>query len=245
MSSEETKKPVDADVESESGDPVESMFVSLTQNWKELLVGLVIALALLGSFMFYQSRTRKAREQAFTQLAVASTLAQFNEISRQFPSSKAAEMAALMAARTQYDSGDFAEADKFYTDFISQHPKHYMVPAAKLGRVHCMEATAQPEEALAGFEQFVKDYPSEIALCTVAKLGMARCLRAMGKAQDAIAVYDTLILEQPDSEWKPLIEDLKNATVKDLERLSAQTVPAAAAAPALPAAPVLPAPAAP
>lgn len=221
MNPEETKKPAETEVESDAGDPVESLFASITSNWKELLIGLVIAGAIIAGFAIYQNRARAARDTAATQLAVASTASQFAEIIRQYPSTKAAEMAGLMEARTRYDSGSYSEADKLYEDFIATYPKHFMVPAARLGRIHCQEAQGLIDEALEGFKTFARENTSEPALVTVASLGEARCLRAKGKIQEAVSLYDRLLLEQPESEWKPLITDLKSSTVKDLEHLSA------------------------
>lgn len=229
MSPEEIKKPVETEADSGSGDPIESLFVYITGSWKEVLAGLVIAAVAIGSVMLYQHKARTGRERAFAQLAMASTASQFNEIVRQFPSTKAAEMASLMAARTQYDSGNYGDADQLYADFISRHPKHYMVPAATLGRLHCQEAIGQTEESLAGYRQFVKDYPVETALGMLAKLGEARCLRVTGKLQEALSLYDQLLLEDAQGEWKPMIEDLKSTTAKDFERLPKTVAPAPAA----------------
>jgi predicted negative regulator of RcsB-dependent stress response len=236
MSPEETGKSVKPEAETQSGDPVESMFVSITENWKEVLIGLVVAVIVTGSVMLYQHKARTARENAFTQLAVASTPSQFNEIIRQFPSTKAAEMATLMSARSLYGAGNYNEATLVYTKFINAHPKHIMIPAAKLGVLHCQEAAGQTETALKGYQTFVQDNPAEKAFGTVARLGEARCLRAMGKLQEAISLYDLLLLEQDETDWKPLIEDLKSTTVKDFERTTKQPLatPAPAQAPAAP-----------
>lgn len=245
MSQDPSQKPVtpEPETESESGDPVESLFSNIVGSWKELLTGLVIAAVIIGSVMIYQHKARVAREQSFTQLSVAGSSAQLNEIVRQFPSSKAAELASFMAARAQYDAGNFAEADQIYTDFLKKHPKHFLSPAAKLGRIHCQEAVGQVEDSLTAFRQFSKDNASELALITVARLGEARCLRELGKLQEAVAVYETLLLELPKSEWQPLIEDLKSTATRDLERMSKPMNPAAAAPVAVPAPAPMPAPA--
>jgi tetratricopeptide (TPR) repeat protein len=230
MSQDPSEKPVTSDPEAGSGDPVESLFSYIVGSWKELLTGLVIAAVIIGSVMLYQNKARKSREQAFTQLSVAGSAAQLNEIVRQFPSSKAAELAAFMGARAQYDAGNYAEAAQSYDDFLKNHPKHFLSPAAKLGRIHCQEAVGQVDEALSAFRQFAKDNPSETALVTVARLGEARCLRQLGKLQDAVAIYETLLLQLPKSEWQPLIEDLKSSTARELERMNKAIAPAPAPA---------------
>jgi tetratricopeptide (TPR) repeat protein len=230
MSQDTSEKPVTPEPETGSGDPMESLFSYMVGSWKELLTGLIIAAIIVGSVMLYQRKARLSREQSFTQLSVAGSPAQLNEIVRQFPSSKAAELASFMAARAQYDSGNYAEADQIYTDFLKKYPKHFLAPATALGHIHCQEAVGQVDEALAAFQRFTKDNPSEKALVTVARLGEARCLRQLGKLQDAVAVYETLLLELPESEWQPLIEDLKNTTTRDLERMNKPMNPASAPA---------------
>ncbi len=220
MSQGAAEKPISPDPESGSNDPIESLFSYVIGSWKELLTGLLLAAVIVGSVMLYQHKTRAAREQAFIQLSVAGSPAQLNEIIRQFPSSKAAESASFMAARAQYDAGDYADADQLYSEFLKSHPKHFLAPAASLGRIHCQEAIGQIDEALAGFRQFSKENPSEQALTTVARLSEARCLRQLGKLQDAVAIYETLLLKLPKSDWLPLIEDLKITTTRELERMN-------------------------
>jgi predicted negative regulator of RcsB-dependent stress response len=230
MSQDETKKPTDADVELEEADPVESIFTYASKNWKELAAALIIAAVIVVSVSIYQKRAAESREQAFNQLAAATTSSQFSEIIRQFPSTKAAEMATFMEARALYDAGNFGDANKLYEDFIKANPKHYLVAGAKLGQAHCQEGMGQLDEALAGFRQFVKDYPAETAFVTLARIGEARCLRQQGKIQDAVAVYESILLEQPQSDWKPLVEDLKATASRDLERAGKPAVQAKPAA---------------
>ncbi len=234
MSQVTSKKPASPESDPEAGDPIESLFKYVAGSWKELLSGLIIAGVIIGSVSLYQHKTNVSREQAFTQLSVAGSPAQLNEIIRQFPSSKAAELATFMAARAQYDAGNYAEADQLYANFLKKYPKHFLAPAATLGHINCQEAVGQVEEALNGFQKFSKENPSETALDTVARLGGARCLRELGKFQDAVAVYETLLLELPNSDWQPLIEDLKNTATRDLERMSKplSTPLSSAAAPA-------------
>lgn len=230
MSQDETQKPTAPEVELEDTDPVESLVTYVTRNWKELAGGLVLAVVVVVSVQIYQNKAARSREQAFNQLAAASSASQFNEIINQFPSTKAAEMASFMAARAQYDAGNYADADQLYADFIKAHPKHFLASAAQLGRSHCQEALGQLDEALAGFRRFAKDNPDETAFVTLARIGEARCLRQQGKLQEAVAVYDAILLEQPQSEWKSLVEDLKTTASKDLERTGTAPVPVKPAA---------------
>jgi predicted negative regulator of RcsB-dependent stress response len=216
--------------DSGSDDPIESMFSYVTENWKELVGGVVIAAILVGSYAFYQHKSRATRERSFTQLAVANSAAQLNEIVAQFPSSKAAELASFMVARSQYDAGKFTEADQIYADFLKKYPGHFLAPAARLGRLHCQEAAGQFEESLKGFQQFAGENQGLTAFAIMARLGEARCLRQMGKLQEAVAVYENLLVGHPESEWQAMIEDLKASTTRDLERLSKPVKLAAPAA---------------
>lgn len=227
MTQDTSEKPETTEPQESAGESVASPLNLFSESWKELVIGLVVAAVAFGSVFLYKRHTSEARDQAFTQLAVASSLSQLNEIARQFPSSQAAALASFMAAHAQYDAGNYTDAALLYDAFLAKHAKHFMAPAARLGRLHCQEASGQVEEALAGFRQFAQDSSAETALVTEAKLGEARCLRQMGKLQEAQALYEKMLLEQPGSDWQPLIEDLKNTVSRDLER---QTVPVAPAA---------------
>ncbi len=234
MNQETDKKPVSSDVpENDSGqdDPIESLLSNAVANWKEVVAGLILAAVVVVAVSIYRHKSAANRERAFTQLAVASSTSQLNEIQSQFPGSKAAELASFMVARTQFDAGLYPEADQAYADFLKKYPTHFMAPAAQLGRIHCREASGQPEAALPEYRQFTAANPSHTALGLVARLGEARCLRQINQQRDAIAIYENLLLEFPESDWKPLIEDLKSATVRDLERVS-RLMPLTPAAPA-------------
>jgi len=223
-------EPITPDPDSGSGDPVESLISAVVGSWKELLIGLALAAAIIVSVSYYRHKTREARERAFTQLALASTASQLNEILGQFPGTKAAELAAFKIARAQYDAGQYAEADDSYAAFLKNHPKHFMAPAAQLGRIHCREAIGQFEDALAEYRRFAALNPAQTALVITARLGEARCLRQTDNPADALALYENLILETLDLDWQPLIEELKSSTERDLERLSRPAFPTPAPA---------------
>lgn len=230
--SKKTVAPTDSEPNAESGEPIESLLTTAVGNWKELLAGLLLAALIVGAFAWYRHKAANAREQAFSQLAVAGSESQLAEIVRQFPSTEAAVLASFMKARAQYDNGLYADADQSYADFLKRHRQHFLAPAARLGRAHCQEANGLTDEALAAYRQFAAEHSEQKAFGLLARLGEARCLRQSGKLADAVALYENLLLEYPDSEWRAFVEDQKQATQRDRARLEQPLASLAAQAPA-------------
>jgi predicted negative regulator of RcsB-dependent stress response len=209
----------------EPSEPLYELLDFLKANWKDLLVGVGLGLALVIAIGAWRARVQRKHDQAFIQYAAASTAAQFEEILEQFPRTKAAELSMLLAARAKYDQGRFEEADRLYADFLQKHPAHFLEPIAHLGRAHCREATGLLDEALADYRRLSAGFTNATAFLITARLGEARCLRQMGIHTDAIVVYDDLLAAHPESGWVPLINDLKETTEREARRLAAQSAP--------------------
>ncbi len=218
--SEKQRPPVSSSPETvEPSEPLYVLLDFLKTNWKDLLIGATLGIAVLLAIMAWKTRTERKRDQAFIQYAVASTAAQFEEILEQFPGTRAAELSMLLAARAKYDQSRFEEANRLYTSFLQKFPGHFLEPIARLGQVHCREATGLLDDALSDYRRLAAGFTNATAFLTIARLGEARCLRQMGLLDDALAVYDDLLIAFPENGWAPLIEDLKQATEREARRM--------------------------
>ena len=164
----------------------------------QLAVGIGLALVIIGGFSWYRSNKAAGEAKAAEMLSAARSAKQIEEVIKQYPSALAAQTAMLQLAKTYYDSGNYGMASTAYSDFESKYPKHPMVDVARLGKIHCQEATGQSEEALAGFEAFLKSHTNHF-LSAVATFGKARTLEQMGQLTEARAVYEDYMAANPES----------------------------------------------
>jgi TolA-binding protein len=157
----------------------------------------VAALVILG-VVWFSGRGRSAEQTAAEMLDVAQNTGQLDEIRSQYPSTVSAQIASLILAKAQYDSGNYNAAMNLYAEFEKGNPNHPMLPIAKLGRVHCLDASGLTEEALAGYTAFVAANPDHF-LAPDALFGQARTLGQLGRWPEAKIVYEDFIVAHPDS----------------------------------------------
>lgn len=187
------------------------------EQYRWPIVGGVAAVALVvGVFFWTRSGAERANADAFQRLATFQTANDLMAVTSEYPDSKAAPIALMKLAKAQYDEGSYEEAMKSYTTFAAQYPQHTLAEGAELGRLHCLEAMGRTEDALKGFETFVK---TPHYLAAEAVIAQARCLRTLGKSDDARVVYEDFITANPKSAWSPRIKELlEEVTAKPAEK---------------------------
>ena len=210
MDHEETDETTKAAEEQPSSVPEELRLLRdfMDRKGKFLLVACCMVLAALGAVALYRrqaaDKIRRTNEQYFA----AKSVAGLTSVIEEHPSVPAAPLSLLKIAKIQYDSGaDFDAALSRYDDFIRRFPDHALVAVAEVGRLHCLEARQQQEDALSGFVAFAEKRPDHF-LASQAVLGQARCLEALDRYDEAKAVYEEFIVGRPDSPWIPMAEEL-------------------------------------
>lgn len=217
----EQENPVPQNDETASHhDPVTWARVLLGRHLRTVLIAVIAAVAAILGSSLLASRRQAARERAFQMLALAASPRQFEEIVQQYPKSPASQIALLALAQAQFNAGSYDQASRTYESFEEKHADHFMVPAARLGRIHCLEALGLTEDALDGFRAFASSHPSSYLL-PVARLGEARCLRQLGRLEEARQTYEDVIATFPASEWIPYAEDLLEQVRKELQKPAA------------------------
>ncbi len=198
---------------------VESVKRFLSDYGMQLAVGLGLALVVVGGLSWYRSSKSAGEAKAAEMLSVARSSKQIEEVIKQYPSARAAQTAILQLAKTYYDSGNYGMASTSYADFERKYPNHPMVDVARIGKIHCQEATGQSEDALAGFEAFLKSHTNHF-LSAVATFGKARTLEQMDRLTEARTVYEDFMAANPES---PRRADAETALATINRKLKAQT----------------------
>ena len=166
----------------------------------------VVVVAILAAF-WYRTHKQNQREEAVAQLSAARTPQDLEALVSDYGDTPVIPLALLKLAKGYFDNGNYDMALTRYTEFEEKYTDHEMLPAAGLGRVHCLEARGQLQEALAGFEAFTTLHPGHF-LQPEAVLGRGRCLEQLGRHDEARTVYEDFIAANPDNGWTPRAEEL-------------------------------------
>lgn len=223
-------------------------FVAFLKNyWLSILVVLLLGVALLLGWAFYNTHSQEQEAGASAMLALAQTPAQFEEIISQHPKSSAAPLALLSLASQQHATANIDQAEASYNRFLSEYPNHPWVGIAKMGLIQCQESRGSFDSAAAQYDALAREYPDDF-LGPQALLGKARCLHALNRLADARAVYETIVVNSDsNSLWRRQADNLITLVDKDIRaeqrrRDTAAPMPPTPEPPEAPAAPPLPAP---
>ena len=214
-------------------------FVAFLKNyWLSILVGLVLGVAVLLGWAYYNTHSQEQQAGASAMLALAQTPAQFEEIISQHPKSSAAPLALLSLAGQHHAVINIDQAEASYNRFLSEYPNHPWVNVAKLGLVQCQESRGSFDSAAVQYDAFARENPDDF-LAPQALLGKARCLHALNRLADARAVYETIVVNsETNSLWRRQADNLMMLVDKDIraeqQRLDAAASPQATAEPLTP-----------
>jgi len=204
-------------VEEASHEELERLLALLRRHGGTIALAVCVALVAAGGGIFYRRHAAAKTEKAAMMLASSRTVQELENIVKDYPSSGAAPLALLKAAKGYFDSGSYDMALKKYDEFRENFADHQMEAAARLGRAHCLEARGQVEDALLAFIAFSTGEPGHF-LAPQAVFGQGRCLEQLGRMGEARTVYEDFIAANQDSNWLPLAEEMLETVNRKIER---------------------------
>lgn len=192
--------------------------VFLQQYGWAILAGIaLVALVAMAAYIFKTSRDRMASE-AGAKLAAIRTLPELEKFIADYSETPLAPSAMLLLANAYYNAADYDMALNKYLEFKQKFPPtHILIPAAEMGRLHCLEARQQFQEALDGFTTFQKTYPTNF-LCSQAVFGQGRCLEQFGLLNEARTVYEDFIARDPKNLWVNRAKESLESVNKKLQK---------------------------
>jgi len=196
--------------------PVAAGLDVLTDSARELrswIITIAIAAVIVLAIFLYRGNRESNENKASRMLGEARNVQALQAVINQYPSTSAARLSLLQAAKAQYDNGDYVTAQATYREFLTKNPGHPMAPIAELGLVHCTEGMGQVEQALAAYVDFYGKH-KESFLAPVALFGKARCLKSLKRYGDSKATYEDFLVSHPKSEWQSYVEE----ALKQLDR---------------------------
>jgi TolA-binding protein len=197
-------------------DELEQLRKFLHTHGMTLVIGICLLIAAIILPILYRNHIQKQTTEASEKLFTAKTTKDFEELISQYPSTPASPLADLKLAKMYFDSAKYDISLDKYLDFKEKYPQHELLEVAEMGRLHCMEAKAQLEDALAGFSLFAQKHPEHF-LMPQAVLGQGRCMEQMGRNIEAKALYEDFIAKHPESAWSQRMEEVLQTVNKKIE----------------------------
>lgn len=207
----ETQQPMEAQPQT----PAEQADSLKTYASRILTAVLIVAAIVIAGYRYLDS-SNSGKQEAANKLFSAKNAQDLELIITKNASSPVAPLAILKLAKVHFNSGNYDGALTRYNEFKTKFPQHELVEAAEMGRLHCLEARNQVEDALKGFTEFAASKTNHF-LYAEAVTGKARCMEQLGKNREAIAVYEDFIAANPKSAWTSKMEDLMASLKKKTE----------------------------
>ncbi len=181
-------------------------------NRKQIIAVLaVIALVGCGIGLFIWQKNHKEemanaalaeiRPPASAQEEAAITSADpYLKVADNYPGTRAAERALLLAGGILFDAGKFDNSRATFDKFMSLYPGSPWASQALLGVAASLEASGKTADATARYEDWVKHHINDSA-AVQGKSALARCYVALNKPEQALAIYEELAREGQNDTW--------------------------------------------
>jgi tetratricopeptide (TPR) repeat protein len=197
---------------------------------QRLLVGItavVVVLALIGYGIYFYGSNREAKAQDALGTAIAaidSPLVQpgtpnpdakytteqqrtaaaegmFRDVQKNYSGTKAADVSNIYLARIAASKGDVATAQKLLADFISEHPHHLLVGAARYSLYQLRIANGEaPQVTIELNAEMAKTTDQVLPPDTLLAL-LAQSYEAQGNSEKSKETYRRIATQFPDSPY--------------------------------------------
>jgi len=210
-------------------DEVGSLTTRAKENQRLLysITAVVVVLALIGYGIYFYGSTREQKAQAALGTAITaidSPLVQtgtpnpdakykteqertaaaeglFRDVQKNYSGTKAADVANIYLARIDASKGDVVTARKLLSDFISDHPKHLLVGAARYSLYQLRIANGEaPQVTIELNAELAKTTDQALPADTLLAL-LAQAYDAQGNSEKSKETYRRIATQFPDSPY--------------------------------------------
>lgn len=122
------------------------------------------------------------------------------DLVKNYPKTRAAQSALLLAAEGLFSAGRYAEARQQFEKFRQEYPESPLLASAAYGVAACLEAENKSDQALTAYQEVVSRYPGE-ATYGQSKFALARLLERKEQFQRALEIYNELSRPNVASAW--------------------------------------------
>lgn len=204
---------------------------------KEVMAVLIVALVAVAGYGGYRLYSDRQANVAATMLASAKTVADFQKVISDYPTTAAGGSAYLLLADAQRNEKKFNEANATLQTFLDKFPKHELAGTARLAMAGNLEAMGKNDDALTAYQRLVSGDPHGFT-APIALYSQIHLLKEKKQIEEARRVCETIMTQHRESR-------LAADAAYQLRSLKVDNAPAAAPPPPTIAAPPPPVPSAP
>ena len=210
-------------------------------NKTQAIVGVLVlvVVGLIVSFVIWrrdqqavqasEALSRVMLGQATVPNARPATAEAFLKMASEYPDSRAAARAILMAASDYFVSGKYEDAKIQFERFTREHRDSPLMGQALLGIAACLDAEGKSSEALTAYKDLIDRHPGE-AVLPQARFALASLYEAQNQPEKARPLFEEVVRENQyssvGSEAGMRLEELK---IKYPNLMPANPVPTNAA----------------
>jgi len=180
-------------------------------NRKPLIIGVsVVAVAAIamGLYNWKEGENERAANAQLLAQPVATDMRVHDSgnalanLAREYPSTTAGEFAAVLAAEDAFVDGNYAEAQRQFSAFLTEHPGSDLSAEAGLGVAASLEAQGKLPEATQQYQQVISANPTELSVIAPAKLTLGRLAEQQKRFDLAFMQYQELARNpNPNDLW--------------------------------------------
>jgi tetratricopeptide (TPR) repeat protein len=163
-----------------------------------MALGIIVLLGLIyGLYWLYTDRREGSAE---AMLAGAHDAAGYQQVIDQYDNTPAGATAYLLLAEAQRGDGKYADSNATLQKFVDKHPRHELMPAARMGIASNLQALGKIDEAQAAYQRVAADYPKSY-LAPMALISQVTILKTKGDKDGARRICETIVSQYRSSIW--------------------------------------------
>ena len=218
---------------SEVAKQVESLPIDLLTwyevNKKAVFIGLGAVVVAAAAVILWKGQQRSKLEVSSGALLATvaankdgAPLADLQRVIQAHPGTPAATQAALLAGKSLFEEGKFAEARAQFESASNANTTDDLAAAAQYGIAACLDAENKTAEALIAYQRVI-DFPGAKHLAGLARITKGRVHESVGQFKEAFACYEAVI-KTPASSSAAEASQLRTELVRQHPELEVKPV---------------------
>jgi tetratricopeptide (TPR) repeat protein len=192
------------------------------ENLRLILTGIIVGALVASSIVFWRIKTERREAAALNSFHRAleiltsaedpsskryqEALDGFERIQREYPNSKAAQLAQLQLGQGLLESKQYDKAVETYRTFLERNPAERLYRLFALQNLgYAYEGQGDYQRALDSFQGLVD--MGESFLRPSAYISIGRCYEKLGKREEALKNYRIFLEKYPESIMVPMIKN--------------------------------------
>ena len=231
---------MEAQTTTDSSDVVFRVLGWLHENRKPVIAGVAVAAVLgiaAGLYSWKQGQNDIDANAKLLSMPIGndfriqSSADSLEKLAGDYPSTSAGEYAALLAGENFFVTGNFIEANRAFSKFLTDFPASGLTAQASMGVAASLEAQGKLPEAIQQYQKVIQTYPTENAIVDPAKLTLGRLDEEQNRLDLAFTQYRDLAQSpDPNNIWAEEAKERLQLMVANHPEILKQMMPSAASA---------------